>query len=240
MRLLAVDTATEACSVALALDGAVLERYELAGRGQSARLPAMLHELLAEAGVAPRQLDAIVCGVGPGSFSGVRIGVAYVKGLALGLDRPVLPVSSLAMLAQGAIRGQGAAAVLAAIDARMGELYFGAYLAVEGLARPLQEEAVIAPGQVACPDIGGYAAVGSGWSGHAEALPRRPGAEPLLVDAAALPHAIDALALAVPAWQAGQGISAAALQPLYLRNRVALTQAEQEAARQEAATRHTG
>ena len=108
MKLLALDTATEACSVALWLDGRIEQRYEAVGRGHSQRLPQMLQELLVDCGVAAGQLDGIACGIGPGSFAGVRIGVGFAKGLALGLDRPVLPVTSLAMLAQGAIRQHGA------------------------------------------------------------------------------------------------------------------------------------
>ncbi|MDR3419141.1 MAG: tRNA (adenosine(37)-N6)-threonylcarbamoyltransferase complex dimerization subunit type 1 TsaB [Nevskia sp.] len=232
MKLLAVDTATEACSVALDLDGAVLQRFEVAGREQSARLPQMLQELLAEAGVLPGQLDGLVCGVGPGSFSGVRIGVAYVKGLALGLDRPVLPVSSLAMLAQGAIRRYGVAGVLAALDARMAEVYFCAYAAVDGLAQPLGEAVVAPPSRLGPPvPPGEYAAVGGGWIDHGEALRACLGVVPVPVDGAALPHAADALALARPEIAAGRALAAGELQPLYLRNRVALTQAEQEAAR---------
>jgi tRNA threonylcarbamoyladenosine biosynthesis protein TsaB len=231
MRLLAIDTATEACSVALWQDGAVLERFELAGRHHSARLPAMLGELLGEAGASLRQLDGIVCGAGPGSFSGVRIGVAYVKGLALGLDLPVLGVSSLAMLAQGAIRCHGAAGALAAIDARMGEVYFGCYRAAGGLAQALMEDMVTAPQQLACPEPGVYAAAGSGWNAHPAMLRCCDGVLLSPQDGAALPHASDALALAAPAMAAGRHTGAGELQPLYLRNRVALTQAEQAAAK---------
>lgn len=231
MKLLAIDTATEACSVALWLDGAVHERFELAGREHSARLLPMLHALLAEAGVSLPQLDGIACGVGPGSFAGVRIGVGFVKGLALGLDRPVLPVSSLAMLAQGAMRVHGAQRVLAAIDARMQEVYFGVYLAEDGLAMLQGEERVAAPDQLPVPAAASYLACGSGWRSHGEALHGHFRVSLGVVDGEALPHAADALLPAQVAFAAGKGIDAAALQPMYLRNRVALTKAEQEAAK---------
>jgi len=231
MRLLAIDTATEACSVALWLDGAVHERYELAGRTHSQRLLPMLHQLLADAGVAMSQLDGIACGIGPGSFAGVRIGVGFVKGLALGLDRPVLPVTSLAMLAQGAISRGGARQVLAAIDARMSEVYYQAFAAVDGLAVGQGEAQVIAPSLLELPAQGHYAAAGSGWHTHGAELRARTAATLDPVEDTALPQAQDALALAAPAFAAGQGIAGGALQPLYLRNRVALTKAEQEAAR---------
>ena len=231
MKLLAIDTATEACSVALWLDGAVHERFELAGREHSARLLPMLNALLAEAGVSLPQIDGIACGVGPGSFAGVRIGVGFVKGLALGLERPVLPVSSLAMLAQGAMRVHGAQRVLAAIDARMQEVYFGFYLAEDGLAVLQGEARVAAPEQLPVPAAASYVASGSGWRSHGDVLRGHLGLSLNVVDSEALPHAADALLAAQVGFAAGQGMDAAALQPMYLRNRVALTKAEQEAAR---------
>jgi tRNA threonylcarbamoyladenosine biosynthesis protein TsaB len=229
--LLAVDTATEACSVALWLDGAVHERWELAGRTHSQRLLPLLHELLAEAGVVMSQVDGIACGVGPGSFAGVRIGVGFVKGLALGLDRQVLPVTSLAMLAQGAIRVHGARQVLAAIDARMDEVYFCAYAERGGLAAPLGEAMVAPPAGLELSGEGEWHAAGSGWKTHLGALRAGTRAPLRLIDGEALPHASDALPLAAPAFAAGRGVAAGELSPLYLRNRVALTKAEQEAAR---------
>src|SRR3546814_5034000 len=99
MNILALDTATEACSAALQLGDQVIARFEVAGRGHTQKLVPMVRGLLAEAGIAFAQLDAYVCGVGPGSFAGVRIGVSFVKGLALAHERPVVAVSSLAMLA---------------------------------------------------------------------------------------------------------------------------------------------
>lgn len=231
MKILAIDTATEACSVALWLDGAVHERYELAGRTHSQLLLPMLQGLAADCGITLAQIDGIACGVGPGSFAGVRIGVGFVKGLALGLDRPVLPVTSLALLAQGAIRAHGAGEILAAIDARMSEVYFGIYRSVDGLARLQNELAVLPPAAVALPQSGRYAAVGSGWGTHGTELRARTAATLDPLDGTALPRAVDALPFAQAAFAAGPGVPAGELQPVYLRNRVALTKAEQEAAR---------
>lgn len=232
MRLLAIDTATEACSAALWVDGAVIERYELAGRTHTEKLLPLVQGLLAEAGIAPAQLDGLVAGIGPGSFAGVRIGVGLVKGLALGLDRPVLGVSSLAMLAQGAI-GRGAGCVLACIDARMGEIYLGAYRrGADGLAQLLQAEQVLPPAQAALADLAGdWTAAGTGWGIYEALLRQRLGRELLAIDGAALPHAADALRLAQPRFAAGEARSADDLAPAYLRDRVALTLVEQQAAR---------
>ena len=133
--LLALDTATEACSVALLHDGRVLSHYEVAPRMHAQRLLPMIQQLLGEAGIAASALDAIAFGRGPGAFTGVRIAIGVVQGLAFALDRPVLPVSNLAVLAQRALREQGATQVAAAIDARMDEVYWGCYRAEAGEMR---------------------------------------------------------------------------------------------------------
>lgn len=231
MKLLAIDTATEALSIALSLNGEVIERYEVAGREHSTRLPLLVPALLADAGLSLRQLDGLVCGIGPGSFAGVRIGVSYVKGLALGLDRPVIGVTSLAMLAQRALADQPGATALAAIDARMDEVYFGAYRLVDRAAQLLGDESVGPASAIVAPSAGPYLAIGTGWGAHREVLLAALPAAPLNVQPDALPRAGSAFAIAGPQFAAGQGSDAARLVPAYLRNRVALTKTEQQALR---------
>lgn len=227
MRLLALDTATEACSAALWLDGQVLARHELAGRTHTQRMLPMVHGLMAEAGIAFAQLDGLVCGVGPGSFAGVRIGVGFIKGLALALDLPVVPVSSLAMLAQSAL-DSGARQVLAAIDARMDEVYFGAYARDKaGLARAMSAAQVTAPDRVRVDARGPWHATGSGWARYEASLRSGVAGEVQIVDGAALPQAAMALKLALPVFASGAAIHADALAPVYLRDKVALTLDEQ-------------
>jgi tRNA threonylcarbamoyladenosine biosynthesis protein TsaB len=226
--LLAIDTATEACSVALWNDGAILERYEVAGREHSTKLPKMVPALLAEAGIAMSQIDGLVAGIGPGSFAGVRIGLSYLKGLALGLDRPALGVSSLAMLAQRALCLRPDALAVAAIDARMDEVYLGRYRLEKGIAVPVSDDAVLPPARVEpAGNDQPWVAIGSGWAAYREALLGRFATAPEQLDGDALPHAADAFALAAPAFVRGGAKPAAVLVPAYLRNRVALTQAEQ-------------
>lgn len=130
--LLALDTATEACSVALLHDGKVTSHYEVIPRLHAQKLLPMIQQLLADAGTTLQAVDAIAFGRGPGAFTGVRIAIGVVQGLAFALERPVLPVSDLAVLAQRAYREHGVSQVAAAIDARMDEVYWGCYRETAG------------------------------------------------------------------------------------------------------------
>lgn len=229
---LAVDTATEACSVALSVDGAVRARFEPMQREHTQKLLPMIEQVLAGAGKSVAQLDGIVCGIGPGSFAGLRIGLGVVKGLALARDLPVAGVSSLAMLAQRAMRLDGATQVAAIIDARMNEVYFGAYRrGADGLAAVLLADRVCAPEAVPALGAGAWRGVGTGWGRYEAVLRQAAGGTLETIDGAALPRAEDALALGVPMLVAGEGASADALAPAYLRDRVALTLDEQAALR---------
>ncbi len=216
--LLALDTATEACSVALLHDGRVLSHYEVIPRLHAQRLLPMIQQLLGEAGVALSALDAIAFGRGPGAFTGVRIAIGVVQGLAFGLQRPVLPVSNLAVLAQRACREQGARQVAAAIDARMDEVYWGCYREEEGEMRLAGVEAVMPPEQVTLPRgaQGDWFGAGTGW-----AYAGRLAVEVVGEDATLLPHAEDLLTLARFAWQRGEAVDAEQAQPIYLRDNVA-------------------
>ena len=231
MKLLAIDTSTEACSAALWLDGEVRERYEISGRDHTQKLMPQVASLLAESEISFRQLDGIVCGHGPGSFAGVRIGVGYVKGLGLALDRPVFGVSSLAMLALRAAREHKTTQVLSAIDARMNEVYFGAFEVIDGKLRELAPETVAAPAAIAAMPAGRWLAAGTGWGAYRDALSAAVNVDLIQVLPEALPHAGDALLLAAPEFAAGRAINADALTPVYLRNKVALTLVEQAALR---------
>lgn len=231
MKVLAIDTATEGCSAALSIDGQVLSRFENVGRSHTERLMPMVLELMAEAGLAFTQLDGYVCGIGPGSFAGVRIGVGYVKGLALAVDRPVAGVSSLAMLAVPVIR-RGQPQVIAAIDARMNEVYVGHYACGrEGLPELRGVESVCDPAHAPAAGPGSWVAAGSGWRSYEPQLRAASAAELVAVDGDALPQAGHGLALGLPVLLQGRGTPAEALVPTYLRNKVALTIDEQQALR---------
>jgi tRNA threonylcarbamoyladenosine biosynthesis protein TsaB len=223
LRLLAIDTATEACSVALLCGDAVQERFELAPRRHAALLLPFAEALLSEAGLGLRQLDAIAFGRGPGSFTGLRIAAGMAQGMAFGAGLPVIPVSTLAALAQGAVREHAVERVLAAIDARMQEVYWGAYrCGPGGLVEAVGEELVSRPAEVPVPaDAGAWTGTGSGWSSYRAALATRCGVPEERILAEQWPHALDTARLAAALYAAGAGVAPQQAAPVYLRDRVA-------------------
>lgn len=225
MKLLALDTSTEACSAALYLDGAISQRLRVAPREHASLILPMLEDLLAEAGVSVRQLDALAFGRGPGSFTGVRIGTGVAQGIAFAADLPVVPVSSLAAIAQGMARDHGASAVLSAIDARMSEVYWGVYQAGEdGIMQATQDESVCAPASVPLPEAGTWQAAGTGWDSYGEVMGEaaaRRGIELGAIEGARLPSSGDIAILAAHAFRQGEYVDAAHALPVYLRDEVA-------------------
>ena len=225
--LLAIETSTEACSVAVYVNGEVISRHELAPRRHTQLVLPWADELMAQAGLRKSQLDAIAVGRGPGAFTGVRLAIALVQGLALALDRPVLPVSTLAVLAR---QGQGDR-LLAAIDARMGEIYLGAFARRGDDIVALGTEVVVKPDSASIPVGDGWHGVGTGFSAADAALSLHLQVRLATVDAAALPHAADVARLGALAFARGEAVAAERLEPAYLRNNVALTLVEQQALR---------
>ncbi len=231
MKLLAFETATEACSVALWVDGDVRERFEIAPRRHAELALPWADALLAEAGIAKSQLDAIAVGRGPGAFTGVRLAVAIAQGIGLALDRPVVPVSTLAALAmQGEGNGER---VLAAIDARMGEIYLGEFARdADGFVAPLHEERLARPDAVDFLGDANWIGIGTGFAAEQGALVRALGPRLIRYEADALPHAADVARLAARAFANGGAVAPERVEPAYLRDQVALTLAEQQAARE--------
>ena len=225
--LIAIETSTESCSAALLRDGTLIERSELAPRRHAELILPMIESLLSEAGVSRRQLDAIAVGRGPGAFTGVRLGVSVAQGLALGLDIPVVPVSSLAALAQDAPAVVGET-ILALIDARMGEIYAGSFRRrADGLVEAISDESVGLASELIVPRAD--CIVGSGWIAYADALAARLPAAPRLVDGARYPQARAIARLAAPQFAAGNSVAPEQALPVYLRDKVALTLREQRA-----------
>ncbi|MGE8209875.1 MAG: tRNA (adenosine(37)-N6)-threonylcarbamoyltransferase complex dimerization subunit type 1 TsaB [Stenotrophomonas rhizophila] len=235
MKLLAFETATEACSVALYVDGQVRERFEIAPRRHAELSLPWAEELLADAGIARSQLDAIALGRGPGAFTGVRLAIAIAQGIALALDRPLVPVSTLQVLALRA--PAGADQVLSSIDARMGEVYVARQVRVDGQWQLQGDEIVCAPEAVVLPAGSRWFGVGTGFGAADGLLATRLADQLDGVDAQALPRASDLLTLAVLAFARGEGVAPERVEPAYLRNNVALTLVEQQAARAAKAAR---
>lgn len=216
--LLAVDTSSDACSVALGVGAKVFERHEIAPRAHTRLALPMVQAVLEEAGIALAEVDAFVMGRGPGAFTGVRIGVGVVQGLAYSVGRPVVPVSSLAIVAQGEVAA-GAERVAVAFDARMGEVYWGLFARDgEGLAQAADAERLLAPEAAALAGEGAWVGAGSGFAAYPDALAGRLGIERVVPER--WPRAAHALALGAYGWRRGDAVDAAQAQPVYLRERV--------------------
>ncbi|MNC10918.1 tRNA threonylcarbamoyladenosine biosynthesis protein TsaB [compost metagenome] len=222
MRILAIDTATEACSVALYNEGKSSAHFELCPREHTQRILPLVRDILNEGGVGLTALNALAYGRGPGSFTGVRIGIGIAQGLALGAELPMIGISTLATMAQGAWRMTGATRVLAAIDARMGEVYWAEYQRDEnGVWHGEETEAVLKPEAVAerLKQLQGeWATVGTGWQAWPDMA---QGSELVIRDGeVTLPAAEDMLPLAIQALNDGCTVPVEHAEPVYLRNEV--------------------
>ncbi len=216
-RILALDTATEACSVALYLDGEVREHFEILPRQHSQQILPMIEAILAEHGLSMMALDAIAFGRGPGAFTGVRIATGIAQGLAFAADLPVIPVSTLAALAQLGLREYGAQQVLATIDARMDEIYQALYSADNGIMVLQGAEQVSPPEAVTVEKMSdNLVGVGSGW--HYRDRIAVPVSQSYPDE---YPHAADIALLASAAFARGEGVAAEQALPVYLRDNVA-------------------
>lgn len=222
MNVLAFDTSTDACSVALRCGEQLLCDHAVVPRGHAQRLLPSIERLLAEAGLSPTALDALVVGCGPGSFTGVRIALSAAQGFAIGADIGVVTVSTLATIAEGCRREHGDVDVLAMLDARMGELYIARYRSEPGEAMRLHgKEGVLAPGEAGLAQAPDAVLAGSGVAALPEAAHVARTLRPEV-----LPHARDGLTLADERLRAGRLDPPEAAQPVYLRDKVALTEAE--------------
>lgn len=221
MIILAIDTATEACSAALSVRGEILERFQLAPQEHSRLILGMIESLLEEAGFGRDHIDGLAFGRGPGSFTGLRIGAGVVQGLAFALDLPVARISTLAALAQALHTEQGAQRVFAALDARMQQIYCGAYAAGDdGYVQSVQAEEVGFPAAVAVPPGSDWVGGGSGWDAYGAALSERIGPGTVWHQRY-LPHARYVAVLAQREFAQGSVVPADQAVPVYLRDEVA-------------------
>jgi tRNA threonylcarbamoyladenosine biosynthesis protein TsaB len=222
VNLLAFDTSTEAFAVALQRGSVVTERHGAGGANASAVLIPSIQALLADAGVQARDLDAIVFGRGPGSFTGLRTACAVAQGLAFGAAVPVLPAETLLAIAEEARWRAGATRVVALLDARMEQVYAAAYAFADGTWKRQGDIALAAPEQVELP--AGWSLAGNAFASYGERLPDGPRIE-------ALPTAQALLRIAPGLLAAGGAVGASEALPLYIRDKVAQTTLERAAAR---------
>ncbi|HEV7123404.1 MAG TPA: tRNA (adenosine(37)-N6)-threonylcarbamoyltransferase complex dimerization subunit type 1 TsaB [Rhodanobacter sp.] len=227
MNLLAIETATESCSVALVHGDELIARSEIAPRRHTDLVLPMADALLAEAGIGRHALDAIAVGRGPGSFTGVRLAVSLAQGMALALDLPVITISSLAALALEAPEEEGTA-ILAVIDARMGEIYAASYRRDDdgGLVE-LDAERIATADTLHLPAASSWQVVGSGWATYAPVLSQRLTGTLHSADGMRYPQAAHVAELAIAEFKAGRVQLPELALPVYLRDKVALTLVEQ-------------
>jgi tRNA threonylcarbamoyladenosine biosynthesis protein TsaB len=220
-KILALDASTDACSVALYLDGETSHVFELAAKSHTQRLLPMVDEILRAANCTLHDLDAIAFGRGPGSFTGLRICMGVVQGLAFGANLPVIPISTLQTMAQGFVAENSSSSlpVLVALDARMDEIYWGLFSA-DKIPQALSAEFVMKPAHLGEEELIArlnkkFIAIGPGWH-YADLVSVAP--ESIIQDVH--PNALYMLPLAVDAFNKGQTQSILDAQPVYLRDSV--------------------
>jgi tRNA threonylcarbamoyladenosine biosynthesis protein TsaB len=217
MKYLAIETSSIACSVALAIDDEIFDLHEIAPQLQSQMLLPMIERLLKSKNLMINQLDALAFGSGPGSFTGVRIATSVTQGLAFAMNLPVIPISSLAALAQTAHEQYGYQKLLVAIDARMQETYWAAYEAnALGLVSLCGNEHISKPEDMILPDQS-WAGVGNAWDIYKDRIVTQP----IQTDSVSYPTAKAVAQLAKEKFLRQDWVDAAEVSPSYLRDSVA-------------------
>lgn len=222
MKLLAIETSTEFCSLALWLDGEIFVREELALQRHSQILLPMLQTLLADNAMTLAHLDCIAFGAGPGSFTGLRIACGVAQGLAYGAHKPVVAVSTLNAIAETT----GAERVITALDARMGEIYHASYEKTAGVWQEITRPALCLPQNAPAVTGHDWLGAGSGFLVHGESLSQRYSGQLCETMGSARPRAREIAVLGIAAWHAGLGVEAAQARPVYIRDKVAMTRRE--------------
>lgn len=220
MNLLAIDTSSKTTVLGLKLGEELIDRSSETGRSHSRDLLPSIESLIRDAGIELESLDGIIFGQGPGSFTGLRIAVGVVQGLAYGLDIPVVPVSSMACLAQGVHREYGAERVAVALKARLEEVYFGAYGFSSGVAEEVADEVVLDVRQLASLSGNSWSGVGDGWEFQAE-LEKSLGVSMETVSLATELDVHDLVTIGQRKFNDGLALPALEAKPVYLREQVA-------------------
>lgn len=222
MNILAFDTSTSACSVALYFENQksgskTLSLHEVAPMQHTSMILPMIQSLLDSAGITQADLGAIAFGCGPGSFTGIRIAASLAQGLAYAGELPVIPVSSLAAAAQAAYQQHGWKKLLVAVDARMGQIYWAMYTVENNMVLPSGAEVLTTPDAIAPVTENDWYGIGDGWNTYRTQLIAHLGREPRSVDKDAVPTAEAVLILARERFNKGEWVTAAQAMPVYLR-----------------------
>jgi tRNA threonylcarbamoyladenosine biosynthesis protein TsaB len=218
MKIVAIDTSSIACSVAILLDGDIKSIDRKLPLQQAQSILPMIDELLTQYKVDLKQLDALAFGCGPGSFTGVRIATSVIQGLGFALNLPIIPISSLAALAQATYQNLGWKKLLVGVDARIQEVYWGEYMVnAEGMMILVNKERVVKPSELVFPDSNDWYGVGDAWEMYRNQINYHP----LAIDSTRLPMASGILQLACVKYLRQEWVSAADALPVYLRDNVA-------------------
>lgn len=227
MNILAIETSSTACSVALLSKGKITEIHKIAPMQQTQLVLPSIDELLRSQDIEPKQLDAIAFGCGPGSFTGIRIATSVAQGLGYALNIPLIPISSLAALAQAAFNRLGWKQLIIAIDARIQEIYWGLYeINAQGLAELSFQESMGAPNTLfpnleslfaGNQDLTKWYGVGNAWEIYKEQLNFAVAGR----DTTCLATASTILELAIPCFKKQKWYAAHEISPVYLRDEVA-------------------
>lgn len=214
--IIAIETATSACSVALCCADKIFSRSEIGNNIHSKVLLEMVNSVLCEAGIDAKSIDAVAVGQGPGSFTGLRIGIGVAQGLAYGAACPMIGISSLDALAMQSTSG---GTVLAGIDARMGEVYWARYLK-GGVELSRQGEVCVSPPTEIQSEIR-CTLVGNAWGEYKNQLNSDLLEKANHLKQIIYPNATALLELSIPKYKAKSWVSALGFVPEYVRNNVA-------------------
>jgi tRNA threonylcarbamoyladenosine biosynthesis protein TsaB len=228
MTILAIDATGEWCSAAVGDAGGFVERCEHVGQRHAERMLPLVQAALREYTISITGLQGIAFGAGPGSFTGLRIACGIAQGLAFGAGLPVVAVGSLEAIAESARRDHGAERVVAALDARMQQVYIGMYVWRDHVWHPAKAPIVVDPASAPVPEGDGWFGAGNAYAAY-PALADRLRPAIARIDASIAPRARDVGVLALPRFAGGDGVRAQDAAPLYVRQRVALTTAERRA-----------
>lgn len=223
MKILAIDTSTEYCSVALYLDGCIQKIEIEAGYRHSELLLPTIHELLQQAKLALLDIDGIAFGAGPGSFTGLRIACGVTQGLAFAANLPIIGISTLKAIAQ---QNTQHSHIITALDARMGEIYHAAYIRQNSNWHPINEPVLCQPQHAPALPDSAWIGCGSGFDVYSPELSKRYGHSLAQINYGCRPRAQEIAHLAASCPIEEFHTDPAQATPIYIRNKVALKESE--------------